>query len=55
MSLPIGLDEVKSKGVPFTSAICPVGIRPASTGVYLSALICISWFKIVESVPADKL
>ena len=32
-SLPIGLGEVKSIGVPDTEAISPVGISVASTGV----------------------
>jgi hypothetical protein len=32
MSLPIALNDVKSKGVPATLAISPVGIRVSSTG-----------------------
>ena len=36
---PISQGIVKSNGVPFTGVILPVGIRPAVTGVMLSAKI----------------
>ena len=40
---PIGKKRVKLNGVPNTDALKPSGIEVVSVGVYLFALIWISW------------
>ena len=44
------IPHLKSKGVPATSAISPVGMRAAEMGVYLSALRVTKW-SWMESSP----
>ena len=55
MSSPTRRALLKSKGVPATARSSPVGIRPLSTGVYLSANRCSVWSRIVGDAPADRL
>ena len=42
-SIVIIIAHLKSKGVPATLAISPVGMRAAEMGVYLSALRVTKW------------
>ena len=47
MRSPMACGWRKSKGVPVTSAISPVGISTESTGVVWLALMVMTWSRIV--------